>query len=111
MKRTFVALLILAAFGHSTLVVCSGWSDSAAVRAACCHAANCPQAADDCCARGETQQHAQVLQSVARAVVPTFLLIVSEHPNDGRTPLVAGVPVSALTHRPDTYLLLSVLLV
>src|SRR5262245_37200259 len=110
-SSTIVALLILTAFGHSTLVVCSGWSDSPAVRAACCHAANCDQAADDCCARGETQQHAQALQSVAPAIVPTFQIIVSESRIDAPTPLVGGVPLSALTYRPDTYLLLSVLLV
>ena len=108
---TFVAVLILAAFGRSAITACAGWNESAAVRAACCDTPACNQAsADDCCARGETRQHAQSLEPIAPGLIPAFQVIAVAEPLATRTEstsLAAATPAD----RVDAYLLFSVLIV
>ena len=109
---TFVALVILAAFGRATLAVCAGWSESAAVRAACCAASGCDQGdANDCCAKGEARQHAQPPQPLAPAVAPAFRVVAIGAPPMTAAPSIGRAVSQSQAQQNDTYLLLSVLLV
>ena len=109
---TLVALLIIAAFGRSALTACAGWNESAAVRAACCDTPECNQAsADDCCARGETRQHAQSLEPIAPGLIPAFHLVGIAEPLATRTESTSLLAAPMLADRVDAYLLFSVLIV
>jgi hypothetical protein len=106
-----VALLILAAFGWSALSSCSGWNQSAAVRASCCDTSACDQtAADDCCAKSETQHDAETLAAIAPGLIPAFHVVGAAEP---LAPLhgSASPPRSSGLADRDPYLLFSVFLV
>jgi hypothetical protein len=106
-----VALLILTAFGRSAITACAGWDESAAVRAACCDTPECSQAAaDDCCARGETRQHAQSLGPIAPGLIPAFHVIAVTEPVASRIESTS-LAAPTLADRVDAYLLFSVFIV
>jgi hypothetical protein len=110
--RSIVVSLTLAALFQSSLAICDGWNESPAVRAACCDKAGCDHAAiDDCCARGETRQHAESLVPLAPVAAPVvqMLTVAAASPDAWHT--LRDFEINALTARPDTYLLLSVFLV